>query len=138
MSVQYFEIGASLGTLVNVETLTDMAPNMAPSVTYRPYKATIDTGGNGRKAIGPPEFEWNWGYIYADMFDALRALIPGASANIYIRSRKESDSETDPNVYLYYQATVYWPEMDSYEFRAGKYSPFQLIFTNLVSVELPS
>lgn len=138
MSVQYFEIGATLETLVNVETLTDVAPNMAPSVVYRPYKSTIATGGDGRKAIGPPEFEWNWGYIYTDMFDALRALCPGAAATVYIRTRIESDSETDPNDYLYYQATVIWPDTGDYDFRTGMYFPFQLLFTNLVSVVLPS
>jgi hypothetical protein len=138
MTVQFFEIGTSYATRVNVETLTNQAPNMSPAVLYMAYREALPVGDNGRKAIGAPYFVWSWGFIYADMFTALRVICPGASANVYIRTRLESGDEDNSGVYAYYQAKMVWPELDSYEYRAGAYQPFQLLFTNLVAYTPPS
>jgi hypothetical protein len=127
---QFFKIGVDYDNLANVETLTTGAPNMAPRPTYHAYATTINRGDFGRKALGTPAIIWDWGYIYADMFDALRLLCPGASADLMIRTRLESGDETDASDYDYYTVTAIWPALDAYEYRSGIYQPFQLIFVN--------
>jgi hypothetical protein len=134
MSVQFFGIGTSSGALVNVEDMTTQAGNMSPRADYRSYRETVVTGDNGRVGLGSPIIIWEFGYVYADMFNSFRALCPGPSTDVVIRTRRENSAPTSSGQYVIYQAKMIWPEEDSYQYQAGKYQPFQLIFQNPVVV----
>ena len=130
MTRQYFSIGTSHGGLTNVESLTSVQPNMAPAVEYRAYQETEILANLSRRGVGFAAFIWTWGYIYSDMFDALRVLISGASASLYFRTRKENQDEVTAGNYLYYTGTAVWPDLDSYQYKAGIYQPFQILLVN--------
>jgi hypothetical protein len=130
--VQHFAIGTSYAGLVNVESLTTQAANMSPRVEYRAYREAVVTGDNGRKAIGAPIIVWNFGYIYSDALSSLRTLCPGAASSVVIRTRTEDANPASSGQYVCYEATMIWPELDSYQYRAGTYQPFQLLFQNPV------
>jgi hypothetical protein len=49
-----------------------------------------------------------------------------------IRTRTEDANPTSSGQYVYYEATMIWPELDSYQYQSGKYQPFQLLFQNPV------
>jgi hypothetical protein len=126
---QYFMIGTTHAGLTNVESLTSLA-NMAPAVEYRAYQETEILANLSRRGVGFAAFVWTWGFVPTDLFNALRALCPGASAAMYIRTRIESADEVTAGGYLYYTATMIWPDLDSYQYRAGSYQTFQLLFVN--------
>lgn len=134
MTQQYFAIGTTYGGLTNVESLTTKAPLMAPKPMYMAYSTSVQLGNGGRRGLGLPVIIWDFGYIYTDMLTALRVICPGAYADVYIRSRLESGNPTSSAAYTYYQATMIWPELDSYQYVGGKgiYQPFQLRFENCV------
>lgn len=132
MTVQHFAIGTSYAGLVNVESMTSQAANMSPRAEYRAYREALVTGDNGRKAIGAPVIIWQFGFIYSDMFSSFRALCPGAASSVVIRTRPEQAEQTSSGQYVFYEATMIWPELDSYQYQAGKYQPFQLLFQNPV------
>lgn len=125
MSVFSFEIGADFGSLVNVETLT-AEPNMSPASRYLAYAELATMASGDVIGRGSPVAVWSWGYIKADFFAALRAICPGASADVTIRTLI-----ADYATYQYFTAKMVWPSLDSYEYKNGKYTPFEIRFTNL-------
>lgn len=131
MPVQNYEIGATYAGRVNVETLTAQKDNMAPKSRYYPYGETVQTGARTAVTRGAPYITWSWGFLYADMFDALRAICPGGSASVVIRSLSE-----DGQTYAYYTADMIWPGPDAYEWvtlaKGPGYRPFELRFDNVV------
>jgi hypothetical protein len=138
MPSQYFEIGDDYAGLVNVETLTD-TPNMAPAARYLEYTETIRTGDGGAFGRGSPVIEWAWaGFMPADLFDELRKICPGASAPVMIRTRTERGDETDPDDYTYYECIMLWPDLTSYDYRAGQYSGVTIRFVHPVEYDPPS
>jgi hypothetical protein len=138
MPTQYFEIGPDYANLVNVETLSD-TPNMAPAARYLEYSDVVRTGDGGAFGRGSPVIEWAWAsFMPADLFDELRQICPGASADVMIRTRTERGGETDTDDYTYYECFMLWPELSSYEYRAGKYLGVVITFTKLVEYDPPS
>lgn len=135
MTLQYFEIGATYAGRVNVENMTSIAPNMSPKARYDAYAESVPVGSGGRQSRGSPAIIWQWGFIYYDMFNALRAICPGASANVIIRSRLESGDADSAGAYSYYSAVMIWPELDSYEYIGGRgiYQPFEIRFEQVTA-----
>ena len=128
MAIHSFEIGTTYAGRVNVETLSTTHPNMAPRSQFLAYAETATLSNTSKVGRGSPIAVWSWGFVPADMFAALRALCPGASAAMYIRTL-----QADYATYAYYTAIMQWPELDSYEYRAGIYQPFELRFASLAS-----
>lgn len=126
MAIRSFEIGTTYAGMVNVETLT-ADPNMSPNSTFLPYSATVQMASGIVVGRGFPLATWSWGYIETDLFAALRVICPGASATVFIRTLKE-----DFSTYGYYTGRMIWPDLNSYEFRAGKRMPFRVQFDRLV------
>jgi len=120
--IQSFEIGAT-STLANVESLSSTHPNMAPRSKFLAYAETAGMASGLAVGRGNISAIWQWGFIPADMFAALRVICPGASASVYIRTML-----ADYSTYGYYTAKMIWPALDSYEYRAGVYQPFELTF----------
>ena len=125
MAIHSFEIGATYGSRVNVETLST-TPGMSPRSQFIPYGETLETLDRSRSTRGAATAIWTWGFMPADMFAALRLICTGASTTVNIRTLQE-----DYSTYAYYDCTMVWPEPDSYEYRGGLYQPFELRFEGL-------
>lgn len=130
MPVHNYEIGATYAGRVNVETLTTQKENMAPKSRYFPYAETVQTGARTAVSRGGPFVTWSWGFLYADMYNALRLICPGASASVIIRTLGE-----DGQTYGYYSADMIWPAPDAFEWvaltKGQGYRPFELRFENI-------
>jgi hypothetical protein len=62
---------------------------------------------NGQaKDTGAPRAIWRWGFIRQAARDALRVYCPGASATVYIRTRKLDNADA----FVVYQAIMVWPD----------------------------
>lgn len=127
MAIMSFEIGTTYAGLANVETFTTI-PNMAPASKFFDYSESVPTGDGGRATRGAPSAVWTWGYIPDEMFNSLRALCPGGSAAMYIRTLQD-----DYSTYAYYTCQMIWPELTEYEYRSGKYQTFSIRFQRLVA-----
>lgn len=134
MAIFYFEIGPSLGTsMINIEAMTTR-PNMSPEVTYLPYGESVPTGDGGRHTRGSPVFLWDFGFIDNAMISSFNAIAPisAGGGSCYIRTCKEDDDHTSSGQYAYYSVQLQYPELESYEYRAGFRQPFTLRFVNPV------
>jgi hypothetical protein len=129
-TISTFEIGTTYAGRVNVETLTSVAPDMFPIARLVPYQETLRTLDLSDTTRGAPFITWSFGYIYTDMFNALRVICPGASANVIIRSTAE-----DNTTFGYYSAIMRWPEPDSYEYKGGRgiWQPFNIRFDGVTT-----
>ena len=106
-----YEIGLTYAGRVNVETLTSKKAAMAPRAEFVPYAESLQTLDRSFISRGAPYILWNWdGFIYADLFNGLRTICPGASVNVIIRSIAE-----DYATFGYYSAIMAWPQPRSYE-----------------------
>ena len=137
MSVYSYEIGTSYAGRVNVETL-GAVPNMAPKAAFFASSESLPTLDGGAATRGAPFATWDWnGFIYADMFNALRTICPAGSVSVYIRTLS-----ADYSTYAYYTAKMVWPALDSYEqiptAQGLAYRGFVLRFSNLVVYTPPS
>jgi len=130
MSRQYFEVGTTYAGRVNVEAMTTV-PNLAPLSIHQSYSETAPTLDGGEYARGFPVILWKWGFVPKALFDALRVICPAGSIAVIIRSRPEASAETTSSDYAYYSAIMHWPALDSYEWKAKDYRPFELRFTNV-------
>ena len=126
MAIHNFEISATTAA-ANVETLTT-TPNMAPKSEPLGYVDTVKMASGHSVDRGFPVAVWEWGFIPADLFNALRVICPGPSANVYIRTLSE-----DYSTYAYYTGIMNFPRKDTYEYRSGNRQPFRIEFTHLVS-----
>jgi hypothetical protein len=128
MSIQSFEIGTTYAGRVNVETLS-ATPGYSPQSQFLPYQESVMTASGVSLGRGFPSAKWSWlGVIQPDMFAALRAICPGASASVIIRTLKD-----DYTTYAYYSGAMTWPALDSYDQLAGRRRTFEITFTKLVS-----
>lgn len=100
-----FEIGTTLGGMVNVETL-DSGNLPAPKATYKPYSELIPLGNGSVRGTGYPTIVWKWGILSRSARDALRTYCPGSSALVYIKSQAIDSADA----YVTYLAWMVWPE----------------------------
>jgi hypothetical protein len=100
-----FEIGITLGGMVNVETL-DGGKMPAPRATYKPYSELIHLGNGAVRGVGYPVIIWKWGILSRSARDALRVYCPSSSSLVYIKTQVIDSSDT----YVTYQAWMIWPE----------------------------
>lgn len=131
MPVHDYKICASGGTLTNIETLTTLSDNWSTQSQYYPYQEVVQTASGAARGLGSAVVEWRFeaAMPYA-MYNALRAICPGASASVDIRTIT-TDYVTP--TYANYHATLIWPDPGSYEHFDGFYTGIVLKFVNLVS-----
>lgn len=121
-----FEVGLTYAGRVNVESLSKR-PCMAPKSKPITYPDIVTMASGRQVGRGFPTTTWDWGDIRADMFANFRAICPGPTADVIIRTLAE-----DYSTYGYYSAKMIWPAQDSYEYRSGVYRPFSLAFTHML------
>lgn len=120
-----YEIGT---TYVGMENLGDLTvPVPAPKGDFVDYSRRVDLGDGTVRGLGFAVGYWRWnnGLTRAQR-DQLKAFCSGASASVYIRTRK-NDSE---DAYSYYTAVMVWPQEEDREW--GWRKDFTIEFRNCV------
>lgn len=108
MALYNFEIGLTLGTMVNVEVLATKLP--APKPAFAPFSAYVTLGNGLVRGIGFPTAEWRWGFLKWNAIgttyrDILRNYIPTASKEVYIRTTTNENNDE----YQIFKAIGVWP-----------------------------
>lgn len=133
-TIASYEIGTSLGGMVNIESLT--TPVRPPKYNYQPYSKPIPLGSGGVRGGGWPLAEWHWDMISAAERDQLRAFCPTASAVVYIKTRVNSNSTSPAAVdqYKIFKAVMVWPNPEGEREAGGRRRDFTIKFQALVEV----
>lgn len=121
-----FAIGSTLEDLTNLSELE--TPVEYPRSEYLPYARTVNKGNGGRRGVGSPVAVWNFPLLSIEERNQLKEFCPGASAQVYIRTKLNDDSYAD------FSANMIWP--DSPEDRwYGEKKNFSILFRNLELIE---
>ena len=124
MPIYSYQIGTTYGNLTNLESLT--TPVDAPKSTFVPYSQYIQLGDGTVRGSGWATAEWRWGYMSQAQRNQLRTYCTGASASVYINTRKNDTSDA----YQVYTATMIWPQEEEKEL--GKRIDLVIRFVNMV------
>ena len=120
-----FEIGTTEGGMTNVELLT--TPLLAPKSNYFPYARTPSKGNGGTRGVGSPIATWSFGFLSAAEYNQLKTFCPGASADVFIRTKLDGDTYAD------FEAKMIWPneaQDRTYSIRKN----FTVTFRNLILI----
>src|SRR5512142_323364 len=63
-----------------------MGKPVDPQWTYEPYSSYANLGDGTRRGLGFPVATWHWQFLRDTQREALRALCPGLSASVYVRT----------------------------------------------------
>lgn len=119
----WYEIGT---TFAGMQPLTTLGiPGVQSDFSDYAKSATIQDGNT--RALGFPQAVWYCGYLTSAQFDVIRAICPGASANVYIATMN-NDRE-----FVRYSAIMKLPE--KYEIRNNIPKDFEITFTHLIDAE---
>ena|SRR5688572_22148272 len=121
-----FGIGTTLEELTNLSELT--TPVEHPKSDHLPYARTVNKGNGGRRGIGSPVAVWNFPLLSLDERNQLKEFCPGASANVYIRTKLNDDSYAD------FSANMIWPDTPEDRWY-GEKKNFSILFRNLELIE---
>ena len=120
-----YEIGTTYGGMENLADLTTAVP--APKSSFRDYSQYIDLGNSTVRGSGFSVAIWRWSTLPTRaQRDQLKTFCSGASASVYIRTRKNDTTDA----YEYYTATMVWPEVEDREW--GWRRDFQIEFRDCV------
>lgn len=124
MALYSYELGTTYAGMTNVEELATPLP--PPRSTFKPYSQAVNLGNGRVRGNGCPVTEWRFGFLKQAQRDQLRTFCPGASAEVYIKTRQNDSADS----YQVYTAVMVWPEEE--EKRAGRRLDFVVKFRNLV------
>ena len=128
-----YEIGTADDNLVNVEALLTTFPGMpAPKSSYSEFSEKLELGDGSVKGVGWSEAEWRWGFLTQAQRDILRPYCTVASSTVYIRTRRNDNSDE----YVYKTGVVIWPEGEE-DKDAGRRLDFVLRFRKLTTFTPP-
>lgn len=110
--------------------LTSEEKPSAPNTNdgFLEYTQPIDLANGSVRGAGWATAEWKFGFITRAMREALRDFCPGASSEVYIRTRVY-DNEDE---YRYYSAIMVWPVPEKRD--AGTRLDFVIRFRALVQI----
>ena len=101
-----------------------------PEWEYFPFSATFERGDGGRTGVGFPHAAWTWAHREDVHLEALRAICPGLSALVFIRT-PTNEISSGLRVWRTYQCQMLWmPE--SIEFQINQAMGFALEFRRMV------
>jgi len=120
-----FEIGTTEGGMTNIEDLTTPLP--APKSNYLPYARVVNKGNGGTRGVGSPVAQWIFGVLTLEQYNQLKTFCPDSSADVYIRTKLDSDTYAD------FQAKLIWPNEPQDRWYAHRKS-FTIIFRNLILI----
>jgi hypothetical protein len=112
--------------LQNLEVDVYSTVYVAPKFTYKPYSKMILLGSGSMRGAGWTVASWIWDVISSTQRDWLRTFIPGASADVWIRTRTFDSNRS----YVTRRATAIWP-IESEEQDTGRRLKFEIKFQNL-------
>lgn len=96
-----FEIGTSLGSMANIETVVTNPPFQDTYVTGR---LVLDQADGLVSAHGWDETAWRWGFITQTDYNALKTYCPNKSAELFVRVRGGTGA------FVYCKAVMIWPQ----------------------------
>jgi len=85
MATYEYEIGATEGTMQNIETLGVAAVSVSK---YTPYSVVSEAADGSSVGDGFPEAEWPFTFLTQAMFNILCAYVSGHSSIVYINTKK--------------------------------------------------
>lgn len=118
-----FEIGTTLGGMTNIESLTIPLP--LPKSSYLPYARTPNKGNGGTRGVGSPIAAWSFAVLSVLEYNQLKTFCPGASADIFIRTKLDDDTYQD------FEAKIIWPN-EPQDRWYGERRNFTVTFRNLI------
>ena len=121
-----FEIATTLEELTDLAELTTAIE--PPKSSYLPYARVVNKGNGGTRGIGMPVASWTFGVLSIEQYNQLKSFCPEASAEIYIRTKKDDDSFAE------FQGKIIWPNDPQDRWYAQRRS-FTILFRNLIEVE---
>jgi hypothetical protein len=137
MADDNFYIGLSTSEIYDFFPLDVWFSNLnipvAPDWTFAPYSEQITKANAGVAGVGFPRASWTWKFRNDKQIEVLRALCPGASAAVYIRTpTNEVDLYGSP-VWATFSCQMIWVAIDE-DKQAGYTLDFTLEFRRLVLI----
>jgi hypothetical protein len=127
-----FKIGTTLGGMQALETIFSPGGSVFdPDWSYQPFAGAIRLADGTIKGQGFPVAKWRFNHISNDNRDALRSLIPGLSALLYIRTPTNEIDIYGDIVWGSFQAVAEWTPEDE-DKAAAETLGFVLTFTHLI------
>jgi hypothetical protein len=117
-----YMIGSTLGGMVTLASLG--VPD--PKSTWQPYSELVPLDSGKERGVGFPVATWQFGYLTRAQRNALRTFCTGASAAVYIQTRKADNDDA----YDDYSAIMVWPLAEDRD--AGRRISFVIRFKHLV------
>lgn len=98
--------GFCIGTSYPPDDLADFDPPIdAPLWSYNQSRDTVILADGSARGFGLPSASWRFGFLTNAQRDELREICPGASANVFIKTKTP---ESDEN-FVEFSAVMYWP-----------------------------
>ncbi|HEY4693023.1 MAG TPA: hypothetical protein VIH16_06265 [Bellilinea sp.] len=120
-----FEIGATQGGMVNLESLA--TPIIPPDWKFAEYSDEIPLPNGKVRGVGYPLATWHWGYLEKAERTALRTFCTGKSAEVYIKTLVN-----DSLAYKTFRAVMVWPAGE--DPTCDIYPDFTIEFRHLIEV----
>jgi len=121
----YYEIGTTYVGMKNLGSLTVPVP--APKGDFVDYSRRVNLGDSTVRGLGYARGFWRWNDgLERTQRDQLKAFCSGASAAVFIRTRRNDNSDE----YKYYTTVMIWPEEEEREW--GWRKDFVIEFRNCV------
>lgn len=116
-----YEIGTTFGGITNLGDLTPAVPE--PKSDFNDFSEYLSLGNGTVRGAGWTTAEWRWTYLNRARRDEMKTFCPGASAEVFIRTRNNDTVDA----YEYYTAVMVWPidEEKSYSQRMDFVVRFQ-------------
>lgn len=122
------ELGATLATMTNFESMATPIPN--PKTFFKPYAELVTLGNGSSFGRGFPQAEMRWNILTRAQRDQLRTYCTGASAAVFVKLRTNDDEDE----YKVFQGIMHWVEEEEKDSRARV--DFTLRFTHLIEQEV--
>jgi hypothetical protein len=103
-----FMIGTSSSGMINVESLP--IPCLVGMWEYKSAQEFSLRADMSTQMFGPASVTWTQAIVSATQRNQWRIFCPSASANVYIKTRVNDDSN-----YHTFPATMTWPETESHQ-----------------------
>lgn len=129
-----FEIGTSLA---GMETLNELFENDSevfnPDWSFQPFAGSVRLADGTIKGQGFPVAVWRWNRLSNIYREAIKALIPGLSATLYIHT-PTNESASGVITWGDFQAVAQWTDTDE-DKAANQTLGLVLTFTHLIEEE---
>lgn len=128
-----FYIGTDSDEFSDFLTLASRLANkgkpIEPQWTFTPFADHRELADGTRLGVGSPQATWHWDHRDDVHLEALRALCPGLSANLFIRT-PTNDTSSGARVWETFSCIMLWPPIDE-DKQAGHTLDFTIEFRRL-------